>query len=400
MNEQLKSFSYSGISSFRNCPKSFAYKYIEKLPSAFFSIEAHMGSAVHEVLEWAYKERMESREPDLPAALEEFKQAFWKSPELPHTKVIKSGATVDDYFSRGKLYVSYFLNMVFPNDKSETIYLEHRFNVMLTEEVKFRGIIDRVSREEDGTLRITDYKTGKVTHPLENLQLPSYAMYTFENNIDMEIRLCLEDLREKRSITASFPRKEAKRVKAQLVESINLIRSTENFITTPTMLCQWCGFNHICPTPHESVANPMAFKKFQEYNPRQAGVAVAYDSKYAPDPASAPVPGTTPNAAPANGTGAEGLEGCCPKCGGHLRKRKGKYGDFMGCGNYPQCNYTYNLAPSGQAETVTPETEGKYICPECGSLLKEKKGKYGTFIGCSGYPNCRFTRQIEETSEA
>ncbi|MCP4154958.1 MAG: DNA topoisomerase I, partial [bacterium] len=95
-------------------------------------------------------------------------------------------------------------------------------------------------------------------------------------------------------------------------------------------------------------------------------------------------------------------EGCCPLCGGELRKRKGKFGEFMGCSNYPGCKYTYNLDSTGkhEANKVTKETEGKDICPECGSLLKERKGRFGPFIGCTDYPQCRFTREVDVESAA
>ena len=78
---------------------------------------------------------------------------------------------------------------MFPHDQSTTLYLEHKFEIPLGENIIYRGVIDRIAKEPDGTLKVTDYKTGRVGHPLDTLQLPSYALYNFRHNIDNEIRL-------------------------------------------------------------------------------------------------------------------------------------------------------------------------------------------------------------------
>ncbi len=76
----------------------------------------------------------------------------------------------------------------------------------------------------------------------------------------------------------------------------------------------------------------------------------------------------------------------CPECGGELVYRKGKYGKFISCSNYPKCKYTANLPKEAPQETGE-------LCPECGKPLVKRKNRYGqTFIGCSGYPACNFIK--------
>ena len=191
-----RAFSYSGISTFKSCPRAFKYKYIEALPEAFSTIEAHMGTSVHSTLEWAYKQRQEGSAPGTPEALEQYKQIFWNSEDLEKAKVIKSGFTAADYFEQGKAFISYYFTRLFPEDRSVTLYLEHKFEMDLADGIKYKGVIDRVARDETGFLRIIDYKTGRAVPPLENFQLPSYALYIFENNIDHMVQLHIEDLRE------------------------------------------------------------------------------------------------------------------------------------------------------------------------------------------------------------
>ena len=73
----------------------------------------------------------------------------------------------------------------------------------------------------------------------------------------------------------------------------------------------------------------------------------------------------------------------CPKCGNDLVYRVGSYGKFIGCLGYPSCRYV----EQGQAQGVGGDSSKK--CPKCGKALVLKTGKYGVFYGCSGYPECR-----------
>ena len=92
----------------------------------------------------------------------------------------------------------------------------------------------------------------------------------------------------------------------------------------------------------------------------------------------------------------------CPKCGGMLKEREGKYGKFYGCSIYPECkfirkidennNITVNVNITGDKD-VENITISNNICPKCGGTLKEREGKYGKFYGCSNYPRCKYTKK-------
>jgi DNA topoisomerase-1 len=85
----------------------------------------------------------------------------------------------------------------------------------------------------------------------------------------------------------------------------------------------------------------------------------------------------------------------CPECGGDLVIRKGKYGEFIACSNYPTCKYHHDI--DGENDTDYG------ICPECGNKLVEKRGRYGKFIACSNYPECKYIvnnkKPAKETGE-
>ncbi|XSG86005.1 MAG: type I DNA topoisomerase [Methylohalobius sp. ZOD2] len=86
----------------------------------------------------------------------------------------------------------------------------------------------------------------------------------------------------------------------------------------------------------------------------------------------------------------------CPECGGQLAIRLGRNGRFIGCSNYPECKYTRNLGEDKEAPQ--PETLDR-ACPECGGQLQIKTSRYGRFIGCSNYPKCRHIEPLEKPQD-
>ncbi len=93
----------------------------------------------------------------------------------------------------------------------------------------------------------------------------------------------------------------------------------------------------------------------------------------------------------------EKMDEKCPKCDSPLSIRLGRHGRFIGCTNYPECDYTRDLN-ADKAEAEQPQEVGR-DCPECGSPLIFKRGRYGKFIGCSGYPKCRYIEPLEKPKD-
>ncbi|BAO43348.1 type I DNA topoisomerase [Thiolapillus brandeum] len=93
----------------------------------------------------------------------------------------------------------------------------------------------------------------------------------------------------------------------------------------------------------------------------------------------------------------EKMDEKCPKCDSPLSIRLGRHGRFIGCTNYPDCDYTRDLN-ADKAEAEAPKEVGR-DCPECGSPLIFKRGRYGKFIGCSGYPKCRYIEPLEKPKD-
>lgn len=94
----------------------------------------------------------------------------------------------------------------------------------------------------------------------------------------------------------------------------------------------------------------------------------------------------------------EALEESCPQCGKPLLVRLGKRGRFIGCSGYPECGYTRNMDGSEQAEQDNKPIEGR-VCPQCKAPLLQRTGRYGPFIGCSAYPKCRYVEKVVDKKE-
>jgi DNA topoisomerase-1 len=84
----------------------------------------------------------------------------------------------------------------------------------------------------------------------------------------------------------------------------------------------------------------------------------------------------------------------CPESGDPLVKRWGRNGPFIGCTSYPDCRYTLNIGPDGEIEEPKEPELTDYDCQDCGAKMTKRWGRNGWFLGCSRYPDCKHTRAV------
>lgn len=89
----------------------------------------------------------------------------------------------------------------------------------------------------------------------------------------------------------------------------------------------------------------------------------------------------------------------CPQCGEQLAIRLGKRGRFVGCTKFPDCDYTRSLEDPNKTQVGPEIVEGRQ-CPLCNSALHIKSGRYGKFIGCSSYPDCKHIEPLEKPEDS
>ena len=83
----------------------------------------------------------------------------------------------------------------------------------------------------------------------------------------------------------------------------------------------------------------------------------------------------------------------CEKCGSPMVIKLGRFGKFLACTNYPDCKNTKPIDEKGEPEE--PETSDE-VCEKCGSPMIFKQGRFGKFLACSNYPKCKTTKNIQK----
>jgi len=96
----------------------------------------------------------------------------------------------------------------------------------------------------------------------------------------------------------------------------------------------------------------------------------------------------------AEGEGGEGMTEqdetvYCDNCGRPMVLKKGRFGTFMACSGYPECKTTKQLGAAQKPQDVPLDEK----CPQCGNQMVKKYGRFGEFVACSNYPTCKFVKQ-------
>ncbi|HPD57080.1 MAG TPA: type I DNA topoisomerase [Smithellaceae bacterium] len=85
----------------------------------------------------------------------------------------------------------------------------------------------------------------------------------------------------------------------------------------------------------------------------------------------------------------------CEKCGSPMIIKWGRNGKFVACSNYPECKNTMNIKRDENGDLAKEETEySDQICEKCGKRMVYKHGRFGRFLGCEAYPECKSTMAV------
>jgi DNA topoisomerase I len=93
----------------------------------------------------------------------------------------------------------------------------------------------------------------------------------------------------------------------------------------------------------------------------------------------------------------------CPNCGAPLGIKWGRNGEFLACTRHPDCSFTGDLARDAEGRVQLAEqpklADGEQICDKCGRPMTIKQGRFGPFLACTGYPDCKNIRNLAKTSD-
>ena len=255
----MTTYSYSRLNTFDSCPRKYHYQYVAKikLEERFKSIEAFLGSRVHESLERLYRDRLNGKNLTKAESVSCFQEA-WQKQFHDNIVIVKQEYTADDYQRVGVQCLEGFYDRHAPFDQSKTLDLEKRVFIDLHGDgrYKLQGYIDRLSQLRDGTFEIHDYKTsGSLPSQAEmdgDKQLALYQLGISDLWDDVvEVDLVWHYLRFDKEIRSRRSKDELEALKQDTVTRINAIESRgekePNFDTNVTSLCNWCEYQSICP---------------------------------------------------------------------------------------------------------------------------------------------------------
>ena len=300
-NTREETYSYSRITAFTKCPRSYKYRYVDKIREAFTSVEAHLGRAAHAALAWLYDSRETEGAPNCPEFLDKF-DAEWSAGLGPRIRLIKQGDSIEARQELGREMLTEHHTGPFQDDRLTTVATEQSLTTRLDGSYKYRGIIDRLARDARGELHLIDYKTtGRPPTSLDEesaLQLRSYGMLALEQHGGEQARLTYQFLKNRQELSETFQATDTGGLAHELASRISQTESAEEFPPHTSALCSWCGYREMC-----------------DVSGYYAGSGASGD--------------------PSN-------DSQCPRCSGRLQLRNGQFGAFLGCTNYPRCRYTRN----------------------------------------------------------
>lgn len=246
-------YSHSRISSFEQCPQKYKLKYIDKIkPEIEETIESHLGSAVHETLEWIYNSVKENQEkiPNLDDIINYYIEV-WQKGMSENILIVKKQFTPKDYLNKGIQFLADYFQENYPF-KDGTIECEKSITIKLDENTYMRGFIDRlVYNIEEGYYEIHDYKTAN-TLPTqgkmdEDKQLALYSIAIKEMyGKDKEVVLVWHYLAHNQKIISRRTEEELENLKIETKRLIEKIENTKDFPPNKSILCDWCEYKSVC----------------------------------------------------------------------------------------------------------------------------------------------------------
>jgi len=246
-------YSHSRLSCYEQCPQKYKLQYLDKVETEVEqSIEAYLGSRVHETLEKLYRD-LGYQKADTLDELLDFFRSEWKKNWNDSIVIVKEEYGPENYLKMGERFITDYYNKYKPFDQGRTIALEERVLVTLDDagEYKLQGFIDRVMESEEGYYEVHDYKTNSrlpLPDYLDNdRQLALYAIGIKKRYPDVkDVKLVWHFLAFDKEIDSTRTDEELDALKKDVIALIEKIEGEEKFDANPSLLCDWCEFKPVC----------------------------------------------------------------------------------------------------------------------------------------------------------
>jgi putative RecB family exonuclease len=261
-------YSISRIGTFEDCRLRYKYQYVDHLKADKETIEAFMGSRAHEALAELYgfvKNGVVKPGDWLLARYDD----LWGKNLTPAVKVVRSDYTEDDYRRKGRKCLDDYYGEYAPFDQAKVVATEKEISFKLKDgnvEISFRGIIDRLDwNDKEKIYEIHDYKTSgslptQADADTDNqLGLYHIAVRSLWPDID-RVKLIWHYLLFNKRIESSRTQEKLAELEKAMILKVKEIEACTDYPPKKSALCDWCGFQDICP----EWKHPDAMKKLPE----------------------------------------------------------------------------------------------------------------------------------------
>ena len=250
----MTTYSHSRLSTFEQCPLKFRFAYIDKLETEIEeTVEAFLGSRVHEALEKIYTDLKFQKLPTRQQVLD-FYNCEWEKNWNDAIVIIRDEYTQENFRKMGEKFLTDYYRRYHPFNHTRTIGLETQNIVDIDDEKRYRMHIriDRLALADDNVYEIHDYKTSNTLPTQEKLdndrQLAVYAYGIKKMYPDAQkIRLIWHFLAFDREMSSERSDEQLEKLKEEILGLIRKIEATTEFPARMSALCRWCEFRPSCP---------------------------------------------------------------------------------------------------------------------------------------------------------
>jgi putative RecB family exonuclease len=249
----MRTYSYSQLETFATCRLKYKFRYIDKIEKLEESIEAFVGSRVHETLEKLYRELVLEKLNSLEELLD-FYRAEWEKNWGQAVKIREPGLKPENYFDYGAKCVRNYYERHRPFNQSRTLKTEAHLIFPLDAKGEYRvaGYIDRIARRPDGTYEIHDYKTGRGLPSKEWLeedrQLGLYEIGLRSYWPDVQrVELVWHYVGLDSTFRSTRTPEQLQALREESIGAIDRIEREKDFEPRQGAWCDWCEYRPECP---------------------------------------------------------------------------------------------------------------------------------------------------------
>jgi putative RecB family exonuclease len=255
----LTQYSHSRLSTFENCPRQFAYRYLEKLPVETESVEAFLGKRVHEILERLnHHVSRYGRPPSLRQVIARYR-SDWAAAWHDGIEIVRADTTRSSWEERGARCLENYYRAQYPFTDGTSAGIEERLQFKLDAAGRYKlvGIVDRIVDRGAGRYEIHDYKTGSRLPTQSQVdgerQLALYQIGLQQTYGDVqEVELVWHYLLHGRTLRSRRTPDQLDGLREQTIALIDAIEAERSWATRPGPLCRWCDFKSHCPDARAS----------------------------------------------------------------------------------------------------------------------------------------------------